>query len=185
MYARLSSLIVILAIVISACGGSTTPSASAAPSTAVSSAPSTAPSEAAASHEPSPAASTGGGELNACSVVSADDYSLVLSLDSVAAQLFEADVSSCIFSNADGEPVGATSLTERGGAAAFAAWASSAGIEHVDGVGDDAVWDASTATLLVLKGDQLVGIVAGTGSDSEETRKAWSTQLGVIAAGRM
>jgi hypothetical protein len=193
MNQRIGYAIGVIALILAACGGG---GGSTAPSTAASTAASSEPSVAASSEpsavasqgsEESPAASTGGGggAENAFAIITAEEFGGVLDADDVTTQLFDGPVSSCIYSDGNSDAIGATSLTKEGAAGVFQAWASGSGVVPVDGVGDDAVWDPSTATLFVLKGSNLAGIAAGTGADDEADRKAWAIELGGIAAGRM
>jgi hypothetical protein len=127
----------------------------------------------------------GGGAADACALVTADEAGTILGLSGVTTELTPGDFSYCFYRDSTGGAVGATSYTAHGGASTFAAWQGGSGAQAVDGIGDDAVFDPSSATLFVLKGDAIMGITAGISSDSEADRLEWAKAFGQIAADRM
>jgi hypothetical protein len=74
---------------------------------------------------------------------------------------------------------------KRGGSGAFSLWKAGAGVQQINGLGDDAVFDPASATLLVLNGDAIVSITAGDGTEDEAQRITWARALAEIALGRM
>ena len=127
----------------------------------------------------------GGGASDACALVTAEEAGTILGQSGVTTELTPGDFSYCFYRDATGGAIGATSYTAHGGATSFAAWKGGSGAQPVDGIGDDAVFDPSSATLFILKGDAIMGITAGIGSDAEAQRLDWAKQFGAIAADRM
>ena len=184
----------ILAALVAACGGSassvpdgtsTTPSDAAASQEAPNATPTEAP--AATPDETGTGGGGGGGATStACQLVTVDEAGGVLGQDGLTVTMDSpGDVSYCIYSDSAGAAIIASSLMTRGGSGAFSAWKAGAGVQQVDGLGDDAVFDPSSATLLVLKGDAIFSVTAGDGSQAEAQRIEWSKALAEIAIGRM
>ncbi|HEX4897040.1 MAG TPA: hypothetical protein VFV53_01625 [Candidatus Limnocylindrales bacterium] len=192
------STIVLAALLLglSACGGGSATNGPTSDSTqgAASIAPTDAgPSDDAPSDAPgeTPAASVagggggGGGAGDACALVTADEAGGVLGISGVTTELTPGDFSYCFYRDSAGDAVIASTYMGRGGAGTFAVWKAGAGVQQVDAIGDEAIFDPSTATLFVLKGDAILGIAAGISSDSEAQRLDWAKALAEIATGRM
>lgn len=131
---------------------------------------------------------TGGGGStagSACELATADEIGAVVGATLSVSMDSPGDVSYCIYGDSAGSGLVATSLMARGGSAAFGIWKTGAGVQQVDGLGDDAVFDPSTATLLVLKGDAVFTVTAGEGTEAEAQRLSWSEAIAEIAIGRM
>lgn len=182
-----------VALTLAACGGG-----SASPSSpASSSAASEAPASQAATDEPggssqAPAETQSGGgggggtAVDACGLVTTDEIGGVVGESGMTIGMnTPGDVSYCIYSKADGSAYVASSWMKQGGGGSFAIWKSGAGVQDVDGIGDDAVWDPSSATLVVLKGDAIVSITAGDSTIDEAERLDWSKAIAEFAIGRM
>ena len=185
---RTTILLASLLLSLAACGGNAS----------TGSAPTPGPTQATATDSPSTAATEGpdatpaettsgggGGGGDACELVTAEEAGTILGVNGVTTELTPGDFSYCIYRDAAGDATGASSYTARGGAAIFGVWKSGAGVQDIDGIGDDAVFDPSSATLFVSKGDAVFGISAGISSDSEAQRLEWAKEFGAIAAGRM
>lgn len=127
----------------------------------------------------------GGGGGDACTLVTADEAGGILGVSGVTVDLTPGDFSYCFYRESSGDAVAATAYTKRGGSSSFAIWKAGAGVQQIDGIGDDAVFDPASATLFVLKGDAIYSITAGISSDSEADRLGWAKQFGQTAAGRM
>jgi hypothetical protein len=126
----------------------------------------------------------GSGGGSACDLLTADEAGTVLGIAGLDTVDTPGEVSSCIYANADGAVVG-TTYTPRGGDGLFSVYLSGGGMQSISGVGDGALFDPSSATLIVRKGDSLFAISAGTGRETEEQRLDWAKQLAAIAVGRM
>lgn len=127
----------------------------------------------------------GGTAGSACELATADEIGAVIGETVSVSMDSPGDPSYCIYGDSAGSGIVATSLMARGGGAAFGIWKTGAGVQQVDGLGDDAVFDPSTATLLVLKGDAVFSVTAGEGTDAEAQRLEWSKDIAEIAIGRM
>lgn len=183
----------ILALALAACGGGGATTSPAGPDGTA--AASDAPASQAATEEPGgeptdgPAATQngGGGDAGeACDLASPDEVGGVVGESGMTIGMnTPGDVSYCIYQTAAGDAFVATSWMKRGGGGSFSIWKSGAGVEDVDGLGDDAVFDPSSATLLVLQGDAIVSITAGDGTVAEDQRLDWSKAIAEIALGRL
>jgi len=174
-----------------ACGGGT---ASAAPGSSVSGATqpaaSTAPaaaSEEAPSAAPSTAAGGGGGGTGglACDLLTAAEAAGVVGGGALTSESLPGEPSYCTYKGADGAARIVTSFAQKDAKLGYDAWASASDTVKVPGLGDGAIWVPSVATLLIIKGDRVVGITAGTGGDEETQRIDWSKALGAIAVAKM
>jgi hypothetical protein len=191
---RFLAVLLVSALVLAACG-SAAPSGADTPATPTADAPATdAPTDAPAptdAAEPSPGATQGGGgggggAASACELATPEEVGNVLGASGVTVTMDSPGTPSfCIYSDASGAAIASTSLTAEGGGAAFGLWKSGAGVETVDGLGDDAVFDPSTASLLVLMGDAILSIAAGEGTADEAQRLAWARAIADLALGRM
>jgi hypothetical protein len=191
--------LVVVAVLVAACGGGGTTSsgpsqaASSNPSQGASTEPSTAASAAASEAAPSasaaasPAASQGGGTSvgDACELVTAAEAAQIMGLASTTTMATPGDVSYCLYGDPSGGAAAATSFMSRGGSGAFTVWKTSAGVQQIDGLGDDAVFDPSSATLLMLKGDAIFSVSAGTGADDESQRLDWEKAFAEKALSRL
>ncbi len=180
---------VIASLVIAACGGASSPAAStaagASPSADGGGAPASAAASAEASAAASAAASTAGGAAGVCSLMTADEVAQVTGVAGLTTDEMAGEVAYCSYAGADGKAVAATSFQTKGGADVFAIWKSGSESTAVPGIGDDAVFDGSSATLFILKGDKILGLTAGDGQLPNDQRLTMEKQLGAIAAGRM
>lgn len=181
-----------VALLLAACGGAATaPATAPAAASPVQPEASAAPSSAVATEGPvaTPAESSGGGvvgaQTDACALVSADEAGGILGATGATAELTPGDFSYCMYRTATGDIIAATSFTARGGRDVFKAWDSGSGVQPVDGIGDDAVFDPSSATLFVIKGEAIYGVTAGIGSDPEAQRLEWAKAFAALAAGRI
>ena len=187
---RRPSLALALALAIAACGGSGATNAPNASSSATdtpppSQAPGASPTDAPEA-TPGETQSGGGITADACDLASPDEVGGVVDQDGLTIGMnTPGDVSYCIYQTAAGDAYVATTLMKRGGSGAFSIWKSGAGVQEVDGLGDDAVFDPSSATLLVLKGDAIFSVTAGDGSVGESQRLDWSKGIAEIALGHM
>jgi hypothetical protein len=91
-------------------------------------------------------------------------------------------VTTCVYSSGGGDIILVLTYTNPGGQAAFNVIKASAGMQPVANVGSDAVFDPTTETLYVRKGDALVAVRSGL---FVTDRLAAETQLGRLAAGRI
>jgi len=188
-----SAFVLAALLSLAACGGgSTNPTGSPASAGSTQTVVSGEPSSGSPTDEPgaTPAETTtggggGGGAPDACALVTADEAAGILGIEGVTTELTPGDFSYCFYSDAAGDLIAASSYTARGGHAAFDIWKAGAGVQEIDGIGDDAVFDPSSATLFVSKSDALLGMTAGIGTDPEAQRLDWARQFGQIAAGRM
>jgi hypothetical protein len=192
---RRPAIILTLALFIAACGGGTASSsaptdtgASQGPSSQApsSEAPGATPTEGAA-ETPAPSQDGGGSTAaDACALVTADEAGSALgATGEVVGMNTPGDVSFCIYNDGAGDANLASSWMKRGGSGSFAIWKAGAGVQEIDGLGDDAVWDPSSATLLVLKGDAIFTVSAGDSETDEAQRLDWSKAIAEIAVGRM
>lgn len=186
---RRLSIALSIALAVAACGGTaatTGPGGSSAASDApTSEAPGATPTTA---PEATPGETQSGGTASgdACDLASPDEVGGVVGEDGLVVGMnTPGDVSYCIYNTGAGDAFVATSWMKRGGSGSFSIWKSGAGVQEVDGLGDDAVFDPSSATLLVLKGDAIFSVTAGDGSVGESQRLDWSKGIAEIAIGRM
>ena len=93
-------------------------------------------------------------------------------------------VTSCSYTE-NMNPIMTTEYTSSGGKAAFDLVKQRPGVQTVADIGTDAVFDPTTATLYVSKGDALWSIVAGTFGQTPAARLAIESPFGKLAAGRM
>ncbi len=127
----------------------------------------------------------GVGDADACSLLTATEAGSTLGKTGVTTDLTPGAFSYCMYRDPSGDILAASAYTARGGRASFDIWKASSGVQAVSGVGDEAVFDPSTATVFVIKGDALYSVTAGIGSDVEADRRAWGTALAKIAVGRI
>ena len=187
---RPAALAIALLAVLAACGGGSavvpTARLSAPPSAAATQPDPTDPVEAteeatAATDEP---VSTGG-VVNADQVciVTAAEAGQILGVAGVVAGPPYTGSTACSYV-AGGDPV-ALAQFNPDNRSFFEIVRDASGVQTVDGLGVEALWDPSTATLWALKGAGLYSIVAGTGADAEAQRLAWAKQFATIALTRM
>jgi hypothetical protein len=131
----------------------------------------------------------GGGTPETACLVSTDEMQGVIGESGWTMQEFpiQGDAGQCIYNAADGASIAAISITVGPNAemlwGVYAANADDA--TEVSGVGDRAIFLASTESLFFTKGGTLIGITAGTGSDGPEKRRQFAEALGKIIAGRL
>lgn len=125
--------------------------------------PSTSPSPG-PSPTPSPSPS---GPLTACGLLTSEEVKALGGNPGLGAQPFESGggaETSCRFSDGGGNVVVRLTYTKPGGRAAFDVVKAKAGVDVVDDIGTEAVFDPASKTLYILKADAMVAIVAGTGA---------------------
>ncbi len=176
---------------VAACSGSSEPAKSsnatttAATSVAKSAATSAATSAAGGSGSAATAtaAKTGATAADACALLTVEEVARVMGATGVKAegQPELAGATYCMYRDASGNPIVATSYL-KAGVAAFNAVSS--GMQAQSGVGEKAQWDDSTATLQVLKGQTVHAITAGDGRLANPQRLELAKQLGQIAVAR-
>jgi hypothetical protein len=108
----------------------------------------------------SPSAS---GPLTACGLLTTDEVKDLggnASLGALPSESGSGAVTTCLFSDGGGNVIVRLTYTTSGGRAAFDAAKSVAGVEVVNDIGTDAVFDPASKTLYVAKGDAMVAIVA-------------------------
>lgn len=176
------SLVIAAVVILAACGGgpvsSPTPAGQTAGTTAT---PVGTPGQ---PGTPQPTSPPTGGFVDACALVSAAEWATVTGYNVIAAQVLEMSPPSagCLYIT-DANPAGATSLSPNGGMWDMV-WTAS-DLPEVAGIGDGAVWEANTAALVVLVGDQILSVNAGSGADELDTRLEWAKALAQIAVGRL
>jgi hypothetical protein len=145
-----------------------------------------APSDPAATDAPASAQTGGGpGATEACDLLTVDEVAGVMGTAGLTADGVPGEASYCMFLAPSGDLVAAISLIPRGGRTTFAVWSSASDTIKVDGIGDGATFDPSSASLFVVRGDAIAGFAAGQGDESQEDRLAWAKALAAIAVGRM
>jgi len=92
---------------------------------------------------------------------------------------------SCRFANGGGDGIVTVTLTSPGGRAGFTTATAVSGVETIDGLGADAVYDAKTSTLSVAKGDALATILWGSSGDPAATRRAVAMQFARLIVPRL
>ena len=124
------------------------------------------PSASVTTPSPSPTASpSASGPLTACGLLTSDEVKTMGGNPGLGALPTESGTgaeTTCLFSDGGGNVVLRLTYTKPGGQAAFDAAKSAAGVEVVNDIGADAVFDPATKTLYLTKGDAMVAIVAGT-----------------------
>lgn len=182
-----------IVLFVAACGSSgtasTAPGADATPTPKAAVTAGT-PSDAAATPVASTAAgdSGGGGGVTAgtaCDLLTPADASGVVGGDALTSASITGDPSYCSYKTAAGAIAVATSLGQKDAKVGYDAWAGASDSVKVSGLGDGAVWVPSLSTLLIIKGDRVFGITAGTNATEEDQRQEWAKALGAIAAGKM
>lgn len=170
------------AVLVSACsggGGATASPGGGATTTALPGATDTP-----AAGTPIPTTAGGGGASDACGLITAEELASVMSATNVTTEPIAGETSYCTY-RAAGALVAATSYSKSSADLVYPSFAAEAGATLVSGIGDKAVFSPSTATLFIVKGQQIVGITAGAGTMPIEQRLELSKQLGAIAAGRL
>jgi hypothetical protein len=130
-----------------------------------------------------PTAPPAGGAAEACTLLTTDDVQAVVGTEVTGTIPTPGYPSICLYLTAT-NPAGAFSYWP-GGGPLWTVYESSQSLEPVSGVGDSALWEAQTASLIVLKGDSLISITAGMGSDELSTRQQWAKQLAAIVVSRL
>jgi hypothetical protein len=144
-----------------------------------------APTEPAATPAASTAAGGGGAAGLACDLLTAEEASGVIGGGAFTPESLPGDPSYCTYKTADGGSALSVSLGQKDAKMAYDAWASASDTVKVDGIGDGAAWVPSLNTLLILKGDKVMGITAGPAGVEGDQRLDWSKALGAIAVSRM
>jgi hypothetical protein len=115
---------------------------------------------------PTPSASpSASGPLTACGLLTSEEVKALggnPGLGALPSESGSGAETTCIFSTGGGDVVVRLTYTKPGGQAAFDAAKSAPGVEVVNDIGTDAVFDPATKTLYLTKADALVAIVAGT-----------------------
>ena len=94
-------------------------------------------------------------------------------------------VTGCNYTDAGINPLLDTEYTNPGGKAAFDLVKQRPGVQTVAGIGADAVFDPTTATLYVSKGDALVSIVAAPTTATPAARLITESIFGKLVAARI
>jgi hypothetical protein len=172
-----------LAVLLAACGGapSATPTGPAATGTA--------PAATATPGEATPAQSTpppGGVIGDPCGLVTAQEWATVTGLPVTGTLDLEmsAPFAGCLYLTSE-NPAGTLNVSPNGGMWDLVWKSSSSGLPEVPGIGDGAVWEENTAALIVLVGDKILSLAAGSGADDLNTRLEWAKALALIAVGRL
>lgn len=146
------------------------------------------PAPSLASPSPSPSAPA---ILSACGLVTATEAEQLVGNVGTGAQPSESGTgteTTCIYLDGGGNIVLRLTYTKTGGLAAFdavrTAFAEAVPVDGIKGA-DAAVFDPSTSTLYVLKGDGLVKIFAGAFGQPTDRRQGIETAVGEVAVGRM
>lgn len=189
----IAATVVLTAAMSAACGGGGTassaqPPAASAPAGAPTSAPAAseaAPSQAGQASGAPPDPGSGGTAADACGLVTVEEASGVIGGGAYTSAPIPGDPSYCTYTTAEGFIPLMTSLGQKDAKAGYDTWASASDSVKVSGVGDGALWVPTLATLLVLKGDRVLGITAGQGSDDDAKRQEWAKALALIAIARM
>ncbi len=151
-----------------------------------SSAPVTTPSP---TPSPTPIASPSpSGPLTACGLLTTDEVKNLggnPGLGALPTGSGSGAETTCLFSDGGGNVIVRLTYTTSGGRAAFDLAKSAAGVEVVNDVGADAVWDPDSRTLYVAKGDAMVAIVAGTSALTPVGGLHFATPYGRIVATRI
>jgi hypothetical protein len=159
--------------------GGTTPSSS--PASSGSAVPSSRSSAAAATSLPSPITAQ-----TACDLLTTTEAAAQApGFGAIAVLSGEGADTSCRFANGGGDGIVTVSLTSPGGRAAFTAAAAKAGVETIDGLGGDAIFDPATATLSIARDDALATIVSGSSADPAVTRRSVATQFARLIVPRL
>jgi hypothetical protein len=138
--------------------------------------------------EPAPTEATqpDGGAIDICALVTAAEWASVTGLNVTGAQDLEmvAPFQGCLYPT-DGNPAGSTSLSPDGGMWDLVWIPSASQMPEIAGVGDGAVWDENSGSLVVLAGDHILSVNVGSGADDMEARLEWAKALAQIAVGRL
>lgn len=105
------------------------------------------------------------GPLTACGLLTSDEVETLggnPGLGALPSESGSGAETTCIYSDGGGNVVVRITYTKPGGQAAFDAARSVAGVEVVNDIGTDAVFDPATNILYLTKDDAMVQIVAGT-----------------------
>lgn len=190
---QLMIVFALVALTLSACGGSggdggsegTTPVAATDPTAGggdATTAPGSEPAAATTVTEPPSGGETTGG---VCELVTADELASVFNVPSVKTTVIPGPPDNCIVESDTGDPLTAWSLTTAQASAVFDAFTSDPATVEVSGIGDKAAFVQNTG-LLVLKGENLVVISISGGADlSDEEAMESAKEIGTYAAGRM
>jgi hypothetical protein len=138
---------------------------------------------------PSPSASPSpSGPLTACGLLTSDEVKALGGNPSLGALPTESGTgaeTTCIFSTGGGDVVVRLTYTKPGGQAAFDAAKSAPGVEVVNDIGADAVFDPASKTLYLVKGDAMVAIVAGVSPQAPAGGLSVATPYGKLVATRL
>lgn len=191
-------ILTVLVLLVAACGSGTSGTASAAPASSAAAAGESqaVASEAPAAGAPSEAAPTtapvtgGGAAADVCALVTPDELGGILGKP-VKSAVIAGPPDTCDIQSTDGAPLAAFVLTKMGGVAASAvynAYASAPGASTIAGIGEQAAYDPSQGTLLILKNGAVLSVAVfddGSGSPDAAARLELMKKIGSIAAGRM
>lgn len=110
---------------------------------------------------------TPSGPLTACGLLSSEEVKALGGNPGIGVLPSESGTgaeTTCIFSSGGGDVIVRLTYTKPGGRAAFDAAKTVPGVQVVNDIGADAVFDPASKTMYVAKGDAMVAIVAGTGA---------------------
>jgi hypothetical protein len=125
----------------------------------------------------------GTGSVGDVCIVTAAEAGQILGVADVVAGPAYTGSTACTYV-AGGDPVALAQVIPNG-RSFFELVSDSSGVQTVDGLGFDAVFDPSSSTFVVVKGNNGYTIAAGTGADPEAQRVAWAKQFAAIALTRM
>jgi hypothetical protein len=124
----------------------------------------------------------------ACLLVTSDEAAAIagdVGLGALPSESGSGDVTGCSYRDGGGNTVLRMTLTKVGGTAAVAAARDTAGVELIEDLGDEAVYDPASHTLHVLVGDAAATIVASRMGESAAGRRLAAIEIGQLVADRM
>ena len=138
---------------------------------------------------PTPTASpSASGPLTACGLLTSDEVKTLGGNPGLGALPSESGTgaeTTCLFSSGGGDVIVRLTYTKPGGQAAFDAAKNLAGVQVVNDIGADAVFDPSSKTLYLTKGDAMVAIVAGTTAITPVGGLSFATPYAKLVATRL
>jgi hypothetical protein len=124
----------------------------------------------------------------ACGLISSDEVKALGGNPGVGALPTESGTgaeTTCTFRDGGGNVIVRLTYTKPGGQAAFGAAKAAAGVQVVNDIGTDAVFDPASKTLFLAKGDAMVAIMAGTTAVTPAGGVDVATPYAKLMAGRI